>query len=98
MLPLMSMAIPKTNLSWLTKHFPFGKGVVMNAVKWVLIDNTKGAATQDGSVLSAKVLSHIAEAVQDQVNREFAVEWGADTTLRVGTNVNDIKPGEWAYV
>jgi hypothetical protein len=70
----------------------------MNAVKWVLIDNTKGAKTQDGSVLSATVLGHIAEAVQNQVNQEFAAEWGAQVTLRVGANMNDIKPGEWAYV
>jgi hypothetical protein len=70
----------------------------MNAVKWVLIDNTKGATTRDGSKLSPAVLSHIAEVVQDQINHEFAAEWGAQTTLRVGANLNDIQPGEWAYV
>src|ERR1700756_5684274 len=69
----------------------------MNAVKWVLIDSTKGAATQDGSRLSPAVLAHIAEAVQDQVNGEFAAEWGAQATLRVGASANDIQPGEWAY-
>ncbi|HEV2576773.1 MAG TPA: hypothetical protein VGU25_06150 [Acidobacteriaceae bacterium] len=68
----------------------------MNAVKWVLIDSTQGATTQDGSKLSPAVLNHIAEAVQDQVNQEFAAEWGAKTTIRVGTK-NDIQPGEWAY-
>jgi hypothetical protein len=69
----------------------------MNAVKWVLIDSTKGATTQDGSKLSPAVLTHIAEAVQNQVNQEFAAEWGAQATLRVGANPNDIQPGEWAY-
>src|SRR6201998_3162096 len=67
----------------------------MNAVKWVLIDSTNGATTQDGSRLSAAVLAHIAEAVQDQVNQEFAAEWGAQATVRVGTN--PVQPGEWAY-
>ncbi len=70
----------------------------MNAVKWVLIDNTNGATTSDGAKLSADVLSHIAEAVSSQVNQEFATEWGARATLRVGADVNDIQPGEWAYV
>ena len=70
----------------------------MNAVQWVLIDNSKGATTQDSSQLSPSVLSHIAEAVQDQVNQEFAAEWGAQATVRVGASLNDIKPGEWAYV
>jgi hypothetical protein len=69
----------------------------MNAVKWVLIDSTNGATTQDGSKLSPAVLAHIAEAVQNQVNQEFAAEWGAQATLRVGANPNDIHPGEWAY-
>ncbi|MFM0336867.1 hypothetical protein [Paraburkholderia fungorum] len=70
----------------------------MNAVKWVLIDRTKGATTTDGSRLSADVLSHLAEAVSDQVNHEFAAEWGAQVTLRVGANATDIKAGEWAYI
>jgi hypothetical protein len=69
----------------------------MNAVKWVLIDSTNGATTQDGSKLSPAVLAHIAEAVQNQVNQEFAAEWGAQATLRVGANAKDIQPGEWAY-
>jgi hypothetical protein len=70
----------------------------MNAAKWVLIDNSKGATTHDGSKLSADVLHHIAEAVQNQVNQEFASEWGAHLSLRVGANLDDINPGEWAYV
>ncbi|HEY8096772.1 MAG TPA: hypothetical protein VIE65_11880, partial [Methylobacter sp.] len=70
----------------------------MNEVKWVLIDNSKGATTQDGSTLSRDVLSHIAEAVQNQVNQEFVAEWGAKATIRVGTSLNDIQPGEWAYI
>jgi hypothetical protein len=69
----------------------------MNAVRWVLIDQTNGATTQDGSTLSPSVLSHIAEAVQNQVLNEFAAEWGAQATIRVGANMNDIQPGEWVY-
>lgn len=69
----------------------------MNAVNWVLIDQTNGATTQDGSTLSPSVLSHIAEAVQNQVLNEFAAEWGAKATIRVGADKNDIQPGEWAY-
>jgi len=68
----------------------------MNAAKWVLIDSTKGATTQDGSKLSPAVLEHIAEAVHNQVNQEFAAEWGASATVRTGTE-EDIQPGEWAY-
>jgi len=69
----------------------------MNAVRWVLIDSTKGATTQDGSKLSPAVLNHIAEAVQAQVDQEFAAEWGAKATIRVGASEKDIQPGEWAY-
>jgi len=69
----------------------------MNAVKWVLIDSTNGATTQDGSQLSPAVLNNIAEAVQNQVDQEFALEWGASATIRAGANQNDIQPGEWAY-
>jgi hypothetical protein len=69
----------------------------MNAVKWVLIDRTNGAATQDGAQLSPAVLARIAEAVEDQVNNEFADEWGAQATVRVGADANDIQPGEWVY-
>jgi len=70
----------------------------MNSVKWVLIDNSKGAPTQDGSKLSTDALNHIAEVVQNQVNQEFASEWGSQVSIRVGANLTDIKAGEWAYV
>jgi hypothetical protein len=69
----------------------------MNAVRWVLVDQTNGAATSDGGKLSAAVLSHIAEAVGSQVNQEFAAEWGAQAAVRVGKNATDIQPGEWVY-
>ena len=70
----------------------------MNAVKWVLIDGTNGATTADGSKLSPAALAHFAEAVSSQISNEFAAEWGSQATIRVGANVKDIKPGEWAYV
>lgn len=69
----------------------------MNAVKWVLIDETKGAKTSTGAALSPGALSHFAEAVSSQINQEFAAEWGAKVSIRVGANANDIQPGEWAY-
>ncbi len=69
----------------------------MNAVKWVLIDETNGTPAKDGSKLSPAVLSHIAEAVTSQVAQEFAAEWGAQVSIRVAANTNDIQPGEWAY-
>jgi hypothetical protein len=71
---------------------------IVNAVKWVLIDETNGATTQNGSKLSAEVLEHIAEAVNSQVNQEFAAEWGAQASIRVGANKKDIKPDELGYV
>jgi hypothetical protein len=69
----------------------------MNATKWVLIDRSKGANTQDGSALSLAVLAHVAEAVTMQMKNEFAAEWGAQATVRAGKNEQDIKPGEWVY-
>jgi hypothetical protein len=47
--------------------------------------------------LSAADLAHIAEAVQDQVNQEFADEWGAQAVVRVGADAKDVQPGEWVY-
>jgi hypothetical protein len=70
----------------------------MNAVKWVLIDGTNGASTTDGAKLSTAVLANIAEAVSSQLNNEFAAEWGAQGSIRVGSGIKDIQPGEWAYV
>jgi hypothetical protein len=69
----------------------------MAGVKWVLIDQTNGAKTSNGSVLSQAVLSHIVEAVTAQLNGEYSDEYGGSVQLRVGANENDIQPGEWAY-
>lgn len=70
----------------------------MNAVKWVLIDETNGAKTTDGSTLSPEVLANIAEVVSNQVNQEYAAEWGAQASIRVGANANDIQPDELGYL
>jgi hypothetical protein len=40
----------------------------------------------------------MAEAVETQINEEFASEWGAQATLRVGASASDVKAGEWAYI
>lgn len=70
----------------------------MNTMKWVLFDRTEGAKTSDGSKLTADALRHTAEAVEAQINDEFAAEWGAQASIRVGASANDVKPGEWAYI
>ena len=69
----------------------------MNTVKFVLIDQSNGAKTKDGSVLSPAALANFAEAVNSQVNAEFAAEWGTKAIVRVGKNAKDIQPGEWVY-
>lgn len=70
----------------------------MNTMRWALFDRTDGAKTGDGSKLTAASLKHMAEAVEAQVNDEFAAEWGAEASIRVAVNANDLKPGEWAYI
>jgi hypothetical protein len=40
----------------------------------------------------------MAQAVQAQINEEFATEWGARAEIRVGAGANDVQPGEWAYI
>ncbi len=69
-----------------------------NTMNWVLVDNSQGATTQDGSKLSPGALVLIAEAVEAQINLEFAAEWGGSAKVRVSAGLNDILPGEWAYV
>jgi hypothetical protein len=69
----------------------------MNSVKWVLIDQTEGATTKDGSKLSTKVLANIADAVKQQLNGEYAKEYGTQVDIRVAANAQDIQPDEWAY-
>ncbi|RTL46825.1 MAG: hypothetical protein EKK53_01840 [Burkholderiales bacterium] len=69
----------------------------MHTVKWVLIDESAGAKTRDGSQLSPQALARIAEAVNSQLNTEFVAEWGAGASVRVGKDAKDIQPGEWAF-
>jgi len=70
----------------------------MNMMKWVLFDRTKGATTQDGKRLTAEAMRQMAEAVQAQINEEFAAEWGAQAEIRIGTGASDVKRGEWAFI
>lgn len=67
------------------------------SVSWVLIDESNGAKTADGSVISPAVLDHIVEAVGAQLDNEFAAEYGGAGSLRRGANAQDIKPGERVY-
>jgi hypothetical protein len=64
---------------------------------WVLLDLSEGARTENGSRLTPEALAHIAEAVNDQLAHEFLEEWGAPTTVRVGTGPDDFRPGEWIF-
>jgi hypothetical protein len=66
-------------------------------VSWVLIDETNGAQTGDGAMVSPSVLNLIIEAVTHQLNCEFATEYGGPGTLRRGANAKDILPGERVY-
>jgi hypothetical protein len=70
----------------------------MNTMKWVLFDRTEGATTRDGKRLTPDALRQMAEAVQAQINEEFATEWGACAEIRVGARANDVKAGEWAFI
>jgi len=70
----------------------------MNTMKWVLFDRTKGATTHDGTSITPVAMGQMAEAVQAQINEEFAAEWGAKAEIRVGASPNDVKPGEWAFI
>jgi hypothetical protein len=70
----------------------------MNTMKWVLFDRTQGATTRDGKHLTADAMRQMAEAVQAQINGEFAAEWGAKAEIRVGATASDLQPGEWAFI
>ena len=64
---------------------------------WVLIDETNGAKCSNGEVLTASALASMAEAVNAQLNNEFAAEYGGAVTVRVGAGPTDIGTGEYAY-
>jgi hypothetical protein len=69
----------------------------MTTTKWVLIDETQGAKTTDGSSLSEGVLLQIAAACSAQLNDEFAQFYGGQYQVRVGADSTDIQPGEQVY-
>jgi len=62
-------------------------------IHWVLLDETGGAACQNGETLSPEALSKIAEAVSMQLARD----WGSDSSARAGSGPTDIMPGERVY-
>ena len=65
--------------------------------KWVLIDETNGATTGDGSKLDPTTLARIAAACDAQMNNEFKEEYGGDYEVRAGSGPKDIKCGEQVY-
>jgi hypothetical protein len=67
------------------------------AQKWVLLDETNGAACANGETMTPSAMAHIAEAMSLQLNGEFADEWGGGVVVRVGSSPTDIQPGEVVY-
>lgn len=68
-----------------------------NVTKWVLLDESDGAKTGDGSSLTPEVMAEIAAACNDQLNNEFASYYGGDYEVRVGKDSTDIEAGEYVY-
>lgn len=65
--------------------------------RFVLLDESAGATTGDGSALTAQILSDIAAACTVQLNRDLSAEWGGNYEVRVGAGAGDIQPGEWVF-
>ncbi len=61
---------------------------------FVLQDQTGGAKTTRGETMSPSVLAAIAGAVNLQLNREFASEYGGNYHVRAGSGGLDLNPGE----
>lgn len=65
---------------------------------WVLIDDTSGAPTTSGEVITPTKLARMAEALTIQANRDYAPECGGSNTVyRAGANAKDIQPGEYVF-
>jgi hypothetical protein len=65
---------------------------------WVLIDETNGAKTADGSSLDPATLQRIASACDAQMNGEFANHYGGQYQVRAGRDKDDVRPGEQVYL
>jgi hypothetical protein len=63
-------------------------------VLFVLQDQTGGAKTTNGETMTLPVLAAIAGAVNLQLNREFASEYGGNYHVRAGASPTDLAPGE----
>lgn len=61
---------------------------------WVIIDNTNGTPTAGGEVLTNATLTSICAVVQDQLNGEYADEYGGESCIRAGSSPTDVQPGE----
>jgi hypothetical protein len=66
----------------------------VNEVLFVLLDQTQGAKTTNGSVMTAEILGCIAGAVNCQLNRELSNEYGGNYHVRAGANSTDVQVGE----
>jgi hypothetical protein len=68
-------------------------------VNFVLVDNTNGATTADGSALTPDVFNQIAVAATVYLNRDLAMYWGIPIGAQVRTSDGtDIQDGEWVFV
>lgn len=67
-------------------------------MQFVLIDETNGATTGDGSALTPAILASIAAAAQLALNRDYSPNCGGgDFAVRDGANSTDVQPGESVF-
>jgi hypothetical protein len=58
----------------------------MTTTTFVLVDHSDGGSAQDGSALTMSVLTDISAVIDNQLNGEFAAEWGGVFASRVGAD------------
>jgi len=68
----------------------------MLITKWVLIDKSNGAKCTNGETISYDALNLIAQAVEAQLNEEFADNYGGQYNVRVSDGT-DIQTDEYVY-
>jgi hypothetical protein len=65
---------------------------------WVLLDESNGAKTSDGSAVTPAALAAIAGAIRLQQARDYSPECGGpDVTMRAGSGRADIQSGERVF-
>jgi hypothetical protein len=64
---------------------------------WALVDDTGGATTADGSVLTPVVLDSIAAAAQQQLNRDYSPHCGGGNFSVRRATADALLPGECVF-